>query len=70
MLNRYRFAPLAALALLAGPCLTHAQTTPTGGVTVGAPTAPDASAALDIVSYNKGLTVQRDGSQWWILTRE
>ena len=60
MLQRYFLAPLAALLLLAaGPRLTLAQTTPTGGVTIGAATAPDASAALDIVSSSKGLLLPR-----------
>jgi hypothetical protein len=56
MLNRYLFTPLAALLLLAAPRLAHAQT---GGVTIGAATAPDASAALEIVSSNKGLLLPR-----------
>jgi len=59
MLNRYLLAPLAALLWLAAPRLTQAQTTPTGGVTIGAATAPDASAALDIVSSSKGLLLPR-----------
>ena len=57
MLNKYLFAPLAALALLATSRLAHAQT-PTGGVGIGT-TAPDASAALDIVSSSKGLLLPR-----------
>ena len=49
MLHRYLLAPLAA------PRLAHAQT---GGVGIGT-TAPDASAALDIVSSSKGLLLPR-----------
>jgi hypothetical protein len=56
MLNRYLLAPLAALLLLAAPRLAQAQA---GGVTIGAATAPDASAALDIVSTSKGVLLPR-----------
>ncbi|MCC2546048.1 hypothetical protein LJY25_06295 [Hymenobacter sp. BT175] len=56
MLHRYLFAPLAVLLLVAAPRLTHAQTT--GSVGIGT-TAPDASAALDIVSTSKGLLLPR-----------
>jgi len=60
MLNRYLLAPLAALGLLAAPRLALAQTTmPPGGVTIGAPTAPDASAVLDLRSTSKGLLPPR-----------
>jgi hypothetical protein len=56
MLNRYLLAPLAALLLLlAAPRLAQAQT---GGVGIGT-TAPDASAALDIVASAKGLLLPR-----------
>lgn len=55
---RYFLAPLAALALLAAPHLALAQTTPGGAVGIGT-TAPDASAALDIVSSSKGLLLPR-----------
>jgi hypothetical protein len=55
---RYFLAPLAALALLAAPRLALAQTTPGGAVGIGT-TAPDASAALDIVSSSKGLLLPR-----------
>ncbi|MDO7849298.1 YncE family protein [Hymenobacter sp. M29] len=55
MLHRYLLTPLAALLLLAAPRLAHAQT---GGVGIGT-TAPDASAALDIVSTSKGLLLPR-----------
>ncbi len=61
MLKQYCLAPLAALALLlAAPRLAQAQaqTTPTGGVGIGT-TAPDASAALDIVSSGKGVLLPR-----------
>jgi hypothetical protein len=50
-----RPAALLALLLLAAPRLTHAQT---GAVGIGT-TAPDASAALDIVSSSKGLLLPR-----------
>jgi fibronectin-binding autotransporter adhesin len=56
MLNKYLLAPLAALLLLAAPRLAQAQTTP--GVGIGT-TAPDVSAALDIVSSSKGLLLPR-----------
>ena len=56
MLKKYLFAPLAALLLLAAPRLAQAQTT--GSVGIGT-TAPDASAALDIVSTSKGLLLPR-----------
>jgi len=55
MLHRYLLAPLAAALLLAAPRLVHAQT---GAVGIGT-TAPDASAALDIVSSSKGLLLPR-----------
>jgi DNA-binding beta-propeller fold protein YncE len=56
MFQRYFLAPLAALLLLAAaPRLTHAQT---GAVGIGT-TAPDASAALDIVSSSKGVLLPR-----------
>jgi hypothetical protein len=56
MFQRYFLAPLAALLLLATiPHLTHAQT---GAVGIGT-TAPDASAALDIVSSSKGVLLPR-----------
>ena len=57
MLNRYLLAPLAAVLLLAAtPRLAQAQT---GGVRIGTPGAPDASAALDISSTRKGLLMPR-----------
>ena len=56
MFQRYFLAPLAALLVLAAaPRLAHAQT---GGVGIGT-TAPDASAALDIVNSSKGLLLPR-----------
>ncbi|MBF9240007.1 hypothetical protein I2I05_21635 [Hymenobacter sp. BT683] len=56
MLNRYL---LALLLLAAAPRFAQAQTTtPTGGVGIGT-TAPDPSAALDIVSTSKGLLLPR-----------
>jgi hypothetical protein len=55
MLNRYLLAPLTALLLLAAPRFAQAQS---GGVGIGT-TAPDASAALDIVSSSKGLLLPR-----------
>ena len=55
MLNRYLLAPLAAVLLLAAPRLAQAQT---GAVGIGT-IAPDASAALDIVSSSKGLLLPR-----------
>ncbi|WP_035558604.1 hypothetical protein [Hymenobacter sp. IS2118] len=55
MLNRYLLAPLAALLLATAPHLAQAQT---GGVGIGT-TAPDASAAQDIVSTGKGLLPPR-----------
>ncbi|SHJ30795.1 DNA-binding beta-propeller fold protein YncE [Hymenobacter daecheongensis DSM 21074] len=59
MQHRYLLAPLAALLLLAAtPQLALAQTTPTGAVGIGT-TAPDASAALDIVSSGKGVLLPR-----------
>ena len=64
MLVRYFLAPLAALLLLAAvPRLAQAQT---GGVGLGTPGAPDASATLEIKSTSKVLLpprltqVQRD----------
>ncbi|MDU0371488.1 hypothetical protein ACFPAF_13865 [Hymenobacter endophyticus] len=54
MFHRYLLA--AALLLAAAPHFTHAQTT--GSVGIGT-TAPDASAALDIVSSSKGLLLPR-----------
>ncbi|MDO7877801.1 glycine-rich protein [Hymenobacter sp. ASUV-10] len=48
------FARMAALALLL-PLAARAQT----GVTIGATTAPDASAALDIISSSKGVLLPR-----------
>ena len=56
MLKKYLFAPLTALLLLAAPRRAQAQTT--GSVGIGT-TAPDASAALDIVSTSKGLLLPR-----------
>ncbi|SHJ30819.1 Glycine rich protein [Hymenobacter daecheongensis DSM 21074] len=56
MQHRYLLAPLAALLLLAAPRLTQAQTP--GSVGIGT-TAPDASAALDIVSSGKGVLLPR-----------
>ncbi|NML67906.1 hypothetical protein HHL22_22120 [Hymenobacter sp. RP-2-7] len=59
MFQRYFLAPLAALLLLAAaPHVAHAQT---GAVGIGT-TAPDASAALDIVSSSKGLLLPRVAS--------
>ncbi|GAA4506824.1 hypothetical protein GCM10023172_36530 [Hymenobacter ginsengisoli] len=55
MLHRYLLAPLAALLLLAASLTAQAQT---GSVGIGT-TAPDASAALDIVSSSKGLLLPR-----------
>jgi len=59
MLYRYLSAPLAALLLLAAPCLAQAQTTPTGGVGIGTTGAPDNSAVLEIKSTSKGLLPPR-----------
>ncbi|MCR5889673.1 hypothetical protein LRS06_18220 [Hymenobacter sp. J193] len=58
MTNSYFLAPLTALLLAALPLAAQAQTTPTGSVGIGT-TAPDASAALDIVSSDKGLLLPR-----------
>jgi hypothetical protein len=33
-------------------------------------TATTSSITLDASSGNRGITVQSDGTQWWILTRE
>ncbi|MDO7851773.1 hypothetical protein [Hymenobacter convexus] len=55
MMNKYLFAPLAALALLAAPRLAHAQT---GSVGIGT-TTPNAAAALEISSTSKGLLLPR-----------
>jgi len=55
MFQKYLFVPLPALLLLAAPRLALAQT---GGVGIGT-TAPDASAALDIVSSSKGALLPR-----------
>ena len=49
---------LAALLLAAAPLAAQAQTTPTGSVGIGT-TTPNASAALDISSTNKGLLLPR-----------
>ncbi|TGE24309.1 hypothetical protein E5K00_03585 [Hymenobacter aquaticus] len=57
MRHRYLLTSLAALTLLAAPRLAHAQNQ-TGSVGIGT-TAPDASAALDIVSSSKGLLLPR-----------
>jgi hypothetical protein len=56
----YRLLRLLSLAatLLAAPTAILAQTTPAGSVGIGT-TAPDASAALDIVSSDKGLLLPR-----------
>ena len=54
MKNRY-FSPLLAALLLAAPFFAQAQT---GSVGIGT-TAPDASAALDIVSTGKGALLPR-----------
>ncbi|MBG8555407.1 tail fiber domain-containing protein [Hymenobacter guriensis] len=58
MTNSYFLASLTALLLAAAPLAAQAQTTPTGAVGIGT-TAPDASAALDIVSSDKGLLLPR-----------
>ncbi|MCR5889671.1 discoidin domain-containing protein [Hymenobacter sp. J193] len=55
---RYLLAPLAALLLLAAAPTALAQTTPSGGVGIGT-TAPNAKAALEIVSSEKGLLIPR-----------
>ncbi|MDO7877158.1 hypothetical protein Q5H93_20600 [Hymenobacter sp. ASUV-10] len=55
MHNRYFRRRWLLPALLALPLAARAQT----GVTIGATTAPDASAALDIVSSSKGLLLPR-----------
>jgi len=55
MLKHY-FLP--ALLVAATPWLAQAQTTPSGAVGIGT-TAPDASAALDIVSSSKGVLLPR-----------
>ncbi|MBF9222786.1 hypothetical protein [Hymenobacter ruricola] len=57
-MNHRLFRLLALAALLAGPAALLAQTMPAGGVGIGT-TAPDASAALDIVSSDKGLLLPR-----------
>ncbi|MBG8555406.1 galactose-binding domain-containing protein [Hymenobacter guriensis] len=54
---RYLLAPLVALLLAVAPAAL-AQTTPGGGVGIGT-TAPNAKAALEIVSSEKGLLIPR-----------
>jgi hypothetical protein len=58
MFSKYLLAPLAAL-LLAAPFAARAQT---GGVRIGTAGTPDASAALDIVSTDKGVLLPRVAS--------